>query len=245
MIGEWKWEYNGVVHRQLDYLVEVDGDLTAPRLEKGKHDCHAWIGLDNLDLMMGGRSDGDRRLRDVVAKAVRTRLTARLRLEPIGPEHAGDLWRLHQDDAIGEWYEGRWTQVTAQRTATDMGAAWERDGVSKWIAYDRVTNELVGRGGLSRAVVDGQERLEVGWAVVGSLWGRGYATEIGQAALRLAFEDLDADEVVSFTEPNNTRSRAVMERLGMHYSHDILHNGSSFVLYRRSRRRDSSSTSGS
>src|SRR5450759_2050832 len=28
------------------------------------------------------------------------RFTERLRLEPIGPEHAGDLWRLHQDEAV-------------------------------------------------------------------------------------------------------------------------------------------------
>jgi len=32
------------------------------------------------------------------------RFTERLRLEPIGPEHAGDLWRLHQDEAVAAWH---------------------------------------------------------------------------------------------------------------------------------------------
>ena len=32
---------------------------------------------------------------------------------------------------------------------------------------------------------------------------------------RFGFEDLDLDEIVSFTVPGNVKSRAVMERLGM------------------------------
>lgn len=44
----------------------------------------------------------------------------------------------------------------------------------------------MGRGGLSPADVDGERRLEVGWAVRQALWGRGYATEIGRAGLAFA-----------------------------------------------------------
>ncbi|HEX6678955.1 MAG TPA: GNAT family N-acetyltransferase [Actinomycetes bacterium] len=59
-----------------------------------------------------------------------------------------------------------------------------------------------------------RDRLEVGWTVRAGWWGRGYATEIGRAGLRPAFEDLGAEEVVAFTGRHNHRSRAVMERLG-------------------------------
>jgi hypothetical protein len=45
------------------------------------------------------------------------RRTRRLRLEPIGPEHAGDLWRLHQDEAVAAWHGGRWTADEARRHA--------------------------------------------------------------------------------------------------------------------------------
>jgi len=147
VIADWEWAQGGVVRRELDYLVEVDGDLGAPRLEAGKHDAYAWVGPDNLELMVQGRSDGDRRLRDIVAKAVRIRLTGRLWLEPVGPGHAQDLWRLHHDDAVAAWHGGRWTAETAHRRAAAMGRAWETAGVGKWIAYDRHTGELVGRGG--------------------------------------------------------------------------------------------------
>ena len=85
-----------------------------------------------------------------------------------------------------------------------------------------LTGALVGRGGLSRVQIAGQERLEIGWALLRPFWGHGYATEIGRAGVAFAFEELGADEVVSYTETRNARSRAVMERLGFHYSQDVI-----------------------
>jgi mutator protein MutT len=72
LIADWEWEYDGVVRRELDYLVEVDGDLSAPRLEAEKHDAFAWVGPGEVDLLMEGRDDGDHRLRDIVARALQT-----------------------------------------------------------------------------------------------------------------------------------------------------------------------------
>jgi ribosomal-protein-alanine N-acetyltransferase len=136
---------------------------------------------------MDGRTSGDGPLGDPVDTAGHVRLTARLRLEPIGAEHAGDLWRLHQDEAVAAWHGGRWTMVTARRQAAMMAQRWRTDGVHKWIAYDRDSGQLVGRGGLSRMAADSGtthqirsalpeggwalDRLEVGWTVRSGLWG--------------------------------------------------------------------------
>ena len=89
----------------------------------------------------------------------------------------------------------------------------------------------MGRGGLSRAMVDGDVRLEVGWTLREGCRGHGFATEIGRAGLAFAFDELDADEVVAFTETDNMRSRAVMERLGMGDPREISHQAAPFVLY--------------
>lgn len=242
LLADWQWEHRQVVRAERDYLVEVDGDLAAPRLEEGKHDAYAWIGPRDLDLMMAGRSDGDRRLRDIVARAVRTRLTARLRLEPIGTEHAGDLWRLHDDEAVAQWYGGRMSTAQARRRSGRMAQAWDSDGVGKWLAYERATGDLVGKGGLSRREVDGVVRLEAGWALRSAYWRRGLATEIGQAGLAYAFGELGTDVVVAFTERHNWRSRAVMQRLGMRLVREFtrpglieglagVHDDAPFVLY--------------
>lgn len=57
--------------------------------------------------------------------------------------------------------------------------------------------------------------VEIGWRLARSVWGRGYASEAARAGLAYGFSMLGLDAIVSFTAVGNTRSRAVMERLGM------------------------------
>jgi RimJ/RimL family protein N-acetyltransferase len=60
--------------------------------------------------------------------------------------------------------------------------------------------------------------VEVGWRLAKEHWGHGYASEAAREALRVGFEELGLDEIVSFTTVSNTPSRRVMERIGM--THD-------------------------
>lgn len=59
--------------------------------------------------------------------------------------------------------------------------------------------------------------IEVGWRLAFEHWRQGYATEAARAVLAYGFSGLKLPEVVSFTSVINARSRAVMERLGMHH----------------------------
>ena len=62
--------------------------------------------------------------------------------------------------------------------------------------------------------------VEIGWRLARDAWGHGYATEAARAALAFAFDELELDEVISFTTVENRRSRRVMERIGMTYDPD-------------------------
>lgn len=57
--------------------------------------------------------------------------------------------------------------------------------------------------------------VEVGWRLARAHWGQGYATEGARAAVYFGFGELGLDEIVSMTSVVNTRSRRVMEKLGM------------------------------
>lgn len=48
----------------------------------------------------------------------------------------------------------------------------------------------------------------------------GYATEAAREALRVGFDELGLPEITSFTVPQNVRSRAVMERIGLIHDPD-------------------------
>lgn len=73
---------------------------------------------------------------------------------------------------------------------------------------------LLGMAGLHRHRWYPDE-VEVGWRLARAAWGHGYATEVARAWLAEAFGPLRLEHVISTTRPENARSRAVMERLGM------------------------------
>lgn len=189
-----------------------------------------------------------------VTGASGSQLTRRLRLEPVGPANARDLWRVHSEDEVSYWYGAEKPSLEqAAQWATFMADSWRLHGVHKWLAYDRESGEVVGRGGLSRTPVDddwGQlyaflpaepwvrvayavqrplrahaNWLEIGWALRRQFWGHGYASEIGRAGLAFAFDVLLVQAVVSCTVRHNARSRAVMERIGMRYAGEIRSRG--------------------
>jgi RimJ/RimL family protein N-acetyltransferase len=67
--------------------------------------------------------------------------------------------------------------------------------------------------------------VEIGWRLAYDFWGFGYAREAASAALEFGFQQIGLEEIVSFTARQNSRSRRVMERLGMMRSaeDDFLH----------------------
>ena len=57
--------------------------------------------------------------------------------------------------------------------------------------------------------------LEIGWILAREHWGRGYATEIGAAAMSHVLETLGRSRVVAIIDPENAASKRVAARLGM------------------------------
>ncbi|QEV21099.1 NUDIX domain-containing protein [Streptomyces alboniger] len=45
------WTADGVRHLESDYVVEVDGDLSSPTLERDKHPEFAWVGPQDISLL--------------------------------------------------------------------------------------------------------------------------------------------------------------------------------------------------
>lgn len=165
-------------------------------------------------------------------------LTGRLRLVPIGLSAVDDIVAVHSDPLVSQWFDGAYsTAASAAEYAKRMATEWETEGAGKWLAYERDTGRLVGRGGVTRLAPDNPvvariaplvspdwDRLEIGWALLAAGRGHGYAVEIGRAGVDLASRLGDLD-VIAFTERHNRASRAVMERLAMVYAGEVLAEG--------------------
>jgi RimJ/RimL family protein N-acetyltransferase len=95
-------------------------------------------------------------------------------------------------------------------------SAYERLGFSRWVLEDS-ENRFVGYTGIMPSPPDHPlgSHVEVGWRLVRSEWGKGYATEAASAALDDGFKRHGFSEVLSYTSADNKRSQAVMTRLGL------------------------------
>jgi ribosomal-protein-alanine N-acetyltransferase len=90
-------------------------------------------------------------------------------------------------------------------------------GFGVWAVEAPGVAPFIGYIGLQRVGFDAPftPAVEIGWRLAPAYWGKGYATEGANAALRFGFEDLNLDQIVSFTVPANKPSWSVMQRLGM------------------------------
>jgi 8-oxo-dGTP diphosphatase len=71
-LGETTWTGDdGIRRRELDYLVEVDGDLAAPRLEWPHHVEFAWVELGEVDWLVESSTPVDADIREIVARGLR------------------------------------------------------------------------------------------------------------------------------------------------------------------------------
>jgi len=83
-----------------------------------------------------------------------------------------------------------------------------------WV-FREDAGDVVGHAGLFPASTDNE--IETGYVLRPEYWGRGYATEMCDAVLRVGFESLKLDAVIANADPGNVASRRVMEKSGMSF----------------------------
>ncbi|MCW5251885.1 NUDIX hydrolase [Streptomyces sp. SHP 1-2] len=69
-VAHEEWTADGLRHIESDYVVEVDGDLSSPELERDKHTEFTWITADGVTLLdESTRLSGSTFIKDVVTAA--------------------------------------------------------------------------------------------------------------------------------------------------------------------------------
>jgi len=142
----------------------------------------------------------------------------------------------------------RYLMPVADRTESDaiadrLAAHIEEYGFGFWALEAPGVAPFVGFTGLLHVGDDMPfaPAVEIGWRLAREHWGKGYSSEAAMASLAYGFETLKLDEIVALTVPANSRSQAVMKRIGMSrdpaddFEHPRLADGDplkSHVLYR-------------
>lgn len=124
---------------------------------------------------------------------------------------------LNADPEVMEFMRGPLTRDASDAWVGRINDSWTTNGYGLWAVEVKDGPEFIGFVGLADALFEAPftPAVEVGWRLARSAWGNGYATEGARAALSYGFRDVALTEILTFTAAVNTRSRAVMERLGM------------------------------
>lgn len=141
--------------------------------------------------------------------------TPRLVLRPYMPSDALRVRDLAGDRAVAE-------------TALNIPHPFERGVAERWIAshlpqwqagrgvsfavVPRDSAQLV--GGVSLTIEPRHATAEIGYWIGRRHWGRGFATEATQAAVRCAFEDLGLNRLSARHFARNAASGRVLEKVG-------------------------------
>jgi ribosomal-protein-alanine N-acetyltransferase len=92
----------------------------------------------------------------------------------------------------------------------------ERHGFCYWAVLDKESLRLLGSCGMAHPL-DGGARVDFGYTLSRSHWGRGLTTEAAGAYLAYAFEQLRLPELVATVDSRNTASRRVLEKIGFRF----------------------------
>lgn len=143
--------------------------------------------------------------------------TKRLHLRQWRASDRQPFAELNADPRVMEFFPNRLDRAASDALADRIQAQITNQGWGLWAVEFRDTQAFIGFVGLNIPALElpCSPCVEVGWRLAFPYWGQGYASEAAQEALRIGFERLDLQEIVSFTAIHNRRSRAVMERLNM------------------------------
>lgn len=173
--------------------------------------------------------------------------TERLILRQWRAEDFAPFGQMNADPVVMEYFPKLLSREESDGFAAKFKGLIEKNGWGLFAVEIKETGEFIGFVGLNPVDYDTPftPAVEIAWRLARPYWGKGYATEAAQAALRYGFETLGLAEIVAFTTEQNSRSRAVMERLGMErdpeedFDHPKLPAGHPLlrhVLYRLKRR---------
>ena len=123
-------------------------------------------------------------------------------------------------------------ELARQYVQEKILSMYEQHGYGLWVMELRSTRAPIGICGLvKRADTDVPD---VGFALLESYQGHGYATEAARATVRFGHEALGFPRLDALTNPDNYRSIAVIQRLGFRFrSEKVMEDGTTVAVYSR------------
>lgn len=148
--------------------------------------------------------------------------TSRLHIRPLHILDHQPLMGVFGDPEVMRFGDGAQDEAWAYAWLTAAIAHEQRHGFSPYAVVDHGRTAVIGYCGLFFFPdVNGKPEVELGYRLIRSAWGRGYATEAATAVRDYAFGALRLTRLIALIDPQNTASIRVAEKLGMRHEQDV------------------------
>ena len=146
--------------------------------------------------------------------------TERLIVRNWRPEDEDAFHRLNSDETVMQFFPFRRSRQQSREVMEKIMREIDETGYGFSALQTRDDETAIGIVGLSVPQLEPHvpdDSVEIGWRLVPEAWGKGYITEASHELLRIGFQERGLEEIVAFAVPANTRSTAVMQRIGMRH----------------------------
>lgn len=150
--------------------------------------------------------------------------TERLILRELTPDDAADFYRIYSDTETMRFQtlpENYSIEVEHYYLGKHVENYYRTLGFGIWAVIFKENNNLIGRCGLVRQPLEGDEAIEVSYLIEREFWNRGFASEAASATLKIGFEKYNLPRIVAFIDPRNTASVRVAEKIGMRFERKV------------------------
>lgn len=145
-------------------------------------------------------------------------LTPRLRLRGARPDDFEPLLAsIFSDPQVMQYLSWPTMDRAQARAVFEQHFDHDGDGTRVGVLVERDGGEVLGYAGLKACDALGADDLEMGFVLRPSAWGRGYASEVGQAQLQHGFTHGGRPRVLAQVRPENAASVHALRKLGMHF----------------------------
>ncbi len=130
-------------------------------------------------------------------------------------DHQNFMPFFKDPEAMKYYHLNERPEVICENWISRQQDRYEKDGFGLCVLCDKENDIVVGQCGLLKQFVDGKEELEVGYGLLPSQWGKGYATESARRCIKYAFDNNWSESVISIIDINNESSKHVALRNAM------------------------------
>ncbi len=157
--------------------------------------------------------------------------TPRLFLRRFTEEDAHLIYMLNSDPDIVKYVHEPVleNEEQAKRIITDIIIPQYKLNLGRWAIHTKSDYEFIGWCGLKYIKETGI--TDLGYRLMKTAWGKGYATEAAQYTLIYGLRDLKIETITGMAHIENIVSLKVLEKIGMKYSKQEIVEGQPVKVY--------------